>query len=85
MDPGSDSAMRTQPPPPLPCLRAAFPRVGAGTGFTFLLDWSGNAQKDPEGFYKLSLKVSNVSVTEKELGIQHVHFQNREFFSSVFI
>ena len=37
-------------------------------------------QKDPEGFYKLSWKVSNVSVTEKELGMQHVHFQNREFF-----
>ena len=41
--------LRTQPPPPLPCVRAAFPRVGAGKGLTFLLDWSGNAQKDPEG------------------------------------
>lgn len=37
-------------------------------------------QKDPEGFYKLSLKISNVSVAEEELGMQHVHFQNREFF-----
>ena len=29
--------LRTQPPPPLPCLRAAFPRVGAGTS---LVLWS---------------------------------------------
>lgn len=42
-------------------------------------------QKDPESFYKRSSKVPNVSVTEKELGMQHVHFQNREIFSSVFI
>ena len=42
-------------------------------------------QKDPESFYRLSLKVPDVSVTEKELGMQHIHFQNREIFPSVFI
>lgn len=35
--------LRTQPPPPLPCLCAAFPRVGAGTtGLTVLpSSWAG--------------------------------------------